>query len=214
MQFESLPPEIIAHVLHYLPIKDIVLIEQVCKQLQSLSLWEIGRRIQCYDASMEHWMEHWNVLVSKVHSGQTKAIPTHFDPKSKQVYYSIPMDPIEINTMFDHKRLIHCSVFNNNNEPSSSTPPPPSPTQDGFTLTVEQGMVEGKTVEVEARGEVCEVHAALTRLPTLSHSALMGDPKALLLRGQPPLIPLAPSPYTYKVKVTEMRLPLSHVSVH
>ncbi|KAL0086605.1 hypothetical protein F4703DRAFT_1847768 [Phycomyces blakesleeanus] len=196
----TLPPEIIAIILSNVSLKDLVRIERTSKKIQSFCLWEIGRRIKAGSS-----IDAWAILI---HLGQTKAIPTRFDPKSKMVYYSVPMDPIEIHAMFDHRRQIPCFVFCK--ESSQGQPISDSANQDDFNITVEQGMVEGKTVEVDVKGKLCQIHAALTRVPTPLSSPTIEKTNQETMDVQP----IAPSPLTYIVKVTEMCLPLSHLSAH
>ncbi|KAI8393945.1 uncharacterized protein BYT42DRAFT_591477 [Radiomyces spectabilis] len=182
------PPELIQLILTHLPIKDLMRTERVSKMLQAFCLAEIKRRIRCES-------DEWGV---SIHLTQTMAKATAFDPKEKTVTYSIPMDPIHINTMFDHRRQIHCSLMRRvAMEPNYLM-------RDGFTLTVEKGMTEGKTVQLNIKGALCEVDAAITRLKS-SAIQQIHDKKSPLS--------LAPTPLTYALQVTQMRLPLSTIAV-
>jgi len=121
------------------------------------------------------------------------------------------MDPVKVKTMFDHRRSIHCSLLRKKTSKFQSY------NQNGFIITVEKGMEEGKTLELDINNEACQVHAALTRLPssvspvnTVLESPLC-DGQALkkeTLQPQP-IKTMAPLPLTYTLQITELSLPLS-----
>ncbi|KAF7725990.1 hypothetical protein EC973_009136 [Apophysomyces ossiformis] len=196
-----LPPEIIAIVLEHLPLKDLVRAERTSKFFQAYCLREIQRRI-----TNGPLKDEWGVMV---HLGQTIAQPLRFDPQTKQVFYSVPMDPIRVNSMYDHGRQIHCSLLRRKpiaaKQPNQSTTAkkPKYLIRDGFSIKFQKGMNEGETVNISIKSQLCQVQAALTRLACQLPSHKDDNKKKLLL---------APSPLTYTLKVTEMCLPLSTVA--
>jgi hypothetical protein len=135
-------------------------------------------------------------------------MPIRFDSKTKKAYYSILMDPVKIKTMFDHRRPVHCSLLRKKTSSRYQ-----SFNENGFIITVEKGMEEGKTLELDIKNDSCQVHAALTRLPSDSH---LNQPlcdgnqplKKEMLQPQP-IKSMAPPPLTYTLQVTELSLPLS-----
>ncbi|KAG0173140.1 hypothetical protein DFQ30_008812 [Apophysomyces sp. BC1015] len=173
-----LPTEIIIAIIENLSFKDLARMERSCRSFQSLILWEIDRRIKKIK------YDDWRIVV---HLGHTKAVPIRFDPETKKIFYAITMQPIHISAMFDHGRRIHCSIFREGLRSKHCT-------QDGFVITVEEGMIQGKTVEMDVKGKSCEIHAALTREKNHQQQQLRS---------------LAPSICSYTVQVTELRLPLS-----
>ncbi|KAK4510953.1 uncharacterized protein ATC70_000062 [Mucor velutinosus] len=196
-----LPAEIITNILSYMSMTDLVRIERTCRLFQSFSLCEIEKRI--IKSSDE-----WGILI---HLGQVSAKPIGFDAKSKRAYYSVLMDPVKVKTMFDHRRPIHCSLLRKKTSKFQSY------SQNGFIITVEKGMEEGKTLELDINNEACQVHAALTRLPS-SVSPINTTLEASLCNGQalkkqslqlPPIKTMAPQPLTYTLQITELSLPLS-----
>ena len=126
------------------------------------------------------------------------------------------MDPVKVKTMFDHRRPIHCSLLRKKTAKFQSY------NQNGFIITVEKGMEEGKTLELDIKNEACQVHAALTRLPsasavnnTLESSLCDGQAlkKEILRPTQPqPIKTMAPTPLTYTLQITELSLPLSTIA--
>lgn len=214
-----LPAEIITNILSYMSMTDLVRIERTCRLFQSFSLCEIEKRI--IKSSDE-----WGILVSyytcdnqrhtlnqcaQIHLGQVSAKPVGFDAKSKKAYYSVLMDPVKIKTMFDHRRPIHCSLLRKKTSKFQSY------SQNGFIITVEKGMEEGKTLELDINNEACQVHAALTRLPS-SVSPVNTTLESPLCDGQAlkkeslqsqPIKTMAPLPLTYTLQITELSLPLS-----
>lgn len=119
------------------------------------------------------------------------ANPIYFDPKTKMAYYSIQMNPVTIKTMFDHKRSIHCSLLRKKLNKYQSFD------ENGLVITVEKGMTEGKSIQVNINNKSCQVDAALTRL---SHSQ-----KGFVQ----PVKSIAPAPLTYTLQITKLSLPLS-----
>lgn len=120
------------------------------------------------------------------------------------------MDPVKIKTMFDHRRPVHCSLLRKKTSSRYQ-----SFNEKGFIITVEKGMEEGKTLELDIQNDSCQVHAALTRLPTDNHLFTGNQP---LCDGQPlkkemlqpqPIKSMAPTPLTYTLQITELSLPLS-----
>ncbi|KAG0174700.1 hypothetical protein DFQ28_007573 [Apophysomyces sp. BC1034] len=203
-ELSLLPPEIITIVLEHLPLKDLVRAERTSKLIQAFCLREIQRRITTGPLK-----DDFGVMV---HLGQTTAQPLRFDPKTKQVYYSVPMNPVEIRAMFDHGRQIHCSLLRRKTaavaaaaKASQTTVPTKKPKyliHDGFSIKFEKGMIEGETVQVSIKSQLCQVEAALTRLAQLP-SPEQDSKKKLCL---------APQPLTYTLQLTEMRLPLSTIA--
>ncbi|KAI8646990.1 hypothetical protein BD408DRAFT_409015 [Parasitella parasitica] len=195
-----LPTEIITNILGYMSITDLVCIERVCRSFQSFSLCEIEKRIIKSN-------DEWGVLI---HLSQVCAKPTRFDTTTKKAYYSILMDPVKVKTMFDHRRPIHCSLLR------KRTPRFQSYNQNGFIITVEKGMGEGKTLQLDVKNEVCQVHAALTRLPssfsTTLDSSLRDDQaqKQEILPATTKI--MAPLPLIYTLQITELSLPLSTIA--
>ncbi|GAN11015.1 hypothetical protein MAM1_0450d10567 [Mucor ambiguus] len=196
-----LPAEIITNILSYMSMTDLVRIERTCRLLQSFSLCEIEKRI--IKSSDE-----WGILI---HLGQVSAKPIGFDAKSKKAYYSVLMDPVKVKTMFDHRRSIHCSLLRKKTSKFQSY------SQNGFIITVEKGMEEGKTLELDIKNEACQVHAALTRLPS-SVSPVNTTLESPLCDGQASkkeslqsqaIKTMAPQPLTYTLQITELSLPLS-----
>ncbi|KAI9009954.1 hypothetical protein CLU79DRAFT_774697 [Phycomyces nitens] len=179
--FNILPHEIISIVMTHLPLKDLVRIERTSKLIQDFCLEEIERRMSSGSTANQ-----WGLMI---HLGQTIAAPSQFDPKTKTVSYSVPMDPVHINTMFDHRRQIHCSLLKR--IPSSTDYDLCEP----FVISIQKGMTQGSTQDVDIQGKLCHVQASITRLPTPENS----DKKLLL----------APAPLTYAIQVSQMRLPLS-----
>ncbi|KAI9486496.1 MAG: hypothetical protein EXX96DRAFT_516570 [Benjaminiella poitrasii] len=198
------PTEIITNILGYMPIDDLARLERTCRLFQSYALYEIERRI----IKPSSTQDEWGVLI---HLGQAVAHPTRFDCKTKKAYYSITMDPVKVKTMFDHRRSIHCSLlrkkcnkyqtFNNG--------------EDSFVITVEKGMEEGKTVELNIENKSCQVHATLTRLPIISHpnDELLQELKKEFKSSPHPIKSMAPDPLTYTLQITELTLPLSTIAL-
>ncbi|RCI04548.1 hypothetical protein CU098_013083 [Rhizopus stolonifer] len=186
-----LPSEIISHIFGYLTIKDLARVECTCKKLQSFSLSEMGRRIM-------KDQDTWGILI---HLGEIKAQPIRFDAVKKQAYFSILMDPVNIKTMFDHNRPVHCSLIRKDD--------PEFDTKSEFIMTVEKGMAEGKKIQMDVQNELCKVQAELTRLPTPPPSPQL-DQQAHYFKQPIDLVtPLAPAPLAYTLQITELCLPLS-----
>ncbi|KAI7871857.1 hypothetical protein BDF14DRAFT_1718364 [Spinellus fusiger] len=183
INFFVLPLELISIVMQHLPLKDLVRIERTSKLIQNFCLYEIQRRIISQPDNQK-----WSLMV---HLGQTIALPYRFDTKTKTISYSVPMDPVHINTMFDHRRQIHCSLL-------QSTPKSKCNLIEDFSITIEKGMVEGNAENIDIPGKLCRFEASLTRLATPPREE--NDSKKLLL---------APPPLTYTIQVTQMHLPLS-----
>ncbi|KAL0074007.1 hypothetical protein J3Q64DRAFT_1734637 [Phycomyces blakesleeanus] len=184
--FNRLPHEIISIVMNHLPLKDLVRIERTSKLIQDFCLEEIEHRMSSGSAAQE-----WGLMI---HLGQTIASPSQFDPKTKTIAYSVPMDPVNINTMFDHRRQIHCSLLRR--IPST----PNYNLSEPFVITIQKGMAEGHTEQLDIQGKLCQVQASITRLVTPSQEGQDDKNKKLIL---------APAPLTYALQVTQMRLPLS-----
>ena len=102
--------------------------------------------------------------------------------------------PIQIKTMFDHRRQIQCSLLRRNQY------------REDFVFTVEKGISEGATIPVAASGaDLCQVNGALTRVSPINLSSNDDgayDKKRLL----------APSPLVYSLQLTQMRIPLSTIA--
>ncbi|CDS02885.1 hypothetical protein LRAMOSA00287 [Lichtheimia ramosa] len=184
---DLLPPEIIIHTLKYLSLADLVRAERTCKSMQAFCHWEIEHRITTGPLKND-----WGVLV---HLDQANATATHFDTKTRQVTYKIEMEkPIQIKTMFDHRRQIQCSLLRRNQF------------REDFVFTVEKGISEGATIPVAASGaDLCQVNGALTRVSPINLSSNDDgayDKKRLL----------APSPLVYSLQLTQMRIPLSTIA--
>lgn len=137
----------------------------------------------------------------QIHLGQVMAQPIRFDPVSKMAYYSIMMDPVKIKTMFDHKRPIHCSLLRKNNSDYGS--------KNAFVITVEKGMKEGKTIQMDIKNDLCQVQAELTRLPTPPPSPELQKQDYFKTDS---ISSLAPAPLTYTLQITELCLPLSTIA--
>ncbi|ORZ09503.1 hypothetical protein BCR42DRAFT_423543 [Absidia repens] len=143
MDLAIFPSEITQIILEHLPIRDLIRAERTSKLLQLFCLSEIERRIKTGSLKDE-----FGVLI---HLGQAQARPLQFDPITKTVQYSIPMDPITINTMYDHRRNIQCSLLRKQHKLDSvvsTTKKINYLSQHGFTIPVEKGMTEGKTVQI------------------------------------------------------------------
>ncbi|KAI8343922.1 hypothetical protein BC941DRAFT_407332 [Chlamydoabsidia padenii] len=194
MDLAVFPPEITQIILEFLPIKDLIRAERTSKLLQVFCLSEIERRIKTGSLKDE-----FGVLI---HLGQAQAQPQQFDPITKTVQYTIPMDPITINTMYDHRRNIHCSLLRKQpmiEHAASTTKKINYLSQHGFTIPLEKGMTEGKTVQISVDNALCQLDASLTRLESPNSKA---DKK----------LSLAPVPLSYSLQVTSMRLPLSTIA--
>lgn len=119
------------------------------------------------------------------------ATPTRFDARTKEVTYAIAMKPIEIKTMYDHKRQIHCSLLRKSRQSQYQF-------HEQFQFTLDKGLAEDAPVDVAAQGtKMCAVDGTITRL--LTHATQIVDDKKRI----------APRPIKYALQVTEMRLPLS-----
>ncbi|KAI8063715.1 uncharacterized protein B0P05DRAFT_555400 [Gilbertella persicaria] len=195
------PTEIISNILSYMSIKDLTKLERTSRLFQAFTLNEIENRI------IKSGKDEWGILI---HLGQVSAKPLRFDPKTKKTYYSILMDPVKIKTMFDHRRSVHCSLLKKNKTTKFQ-----SFNEKGFIITVEKGMQEGKTLELNIKNEACQVHAALTRLPSSSvntnDQALCGKQEIKKEIVQP-IKSMAPAPLLYTLQITELSLPLSTIA--
>ncbi|KAI8882239.1 hypothetical protein K501DRAFT_334163 [Backusella circina FSU 941] len=207
-----LPAEILSTILEFVSIPDLVRLERTCKLLQAYSLHEIERRISKHTSQ-----EEWGVLV---HLAQANAKLSYFDRLTKKAYYSISMDPIKINTMFEHTRPIHVSLLRKANLPTKTADGlkprkiQPYCSQDSFVITVQKGMVEGSTVEQSIKSQRCEVNAALTRTPSSPPPVRLTSAKTLNHAGkQQKPIPIAPVPITYTLQITELSIPLSTIAL-
>ncbi|KAI8142243.1 hypothetical protein BJV82DRAFT_616090 [Fennellomyces sp. T-0311] len=178
MDISILPPEIIVRVLEHLPLIDLVRIEPTCRMIQAFCYCEIERRL-----TSSPLRNDWGVLV---HLDQATATATHFDTQTKKVTFNITMQqPVEIKTMFDHRRQIHCSLLRRNQY------------CEDFVFTVEKGMEEGSTVNVSGQGAaLCQINAALTRL----------------VKTTPNKKAIAPSPFRYSLQLTQLEIPLSTIA--
>ncbi|CEP12530.1 hypothetical protein [Parasitella parasitica] len=181
-------------------ITDLVCIERVCRSFQSFSLREIEKRIIKSN-------DEWGILI---HLSQVDARPTRFDTTTKKAYYSVLMDPVKVKTMFDHRRLIHCSLLR------KKSPRVQLYNENGFIITVEKGMREGRTQQLYIKNNVCQVHALLTRLPSYVNSTLdlpLHDYGALKPENlQLPAKIMAPLPLVYTLQITELSLPLTTIA--
>lgn len=152
--------------------------------------------------------------------------PARFDIRTKKVFYSVPMDPIRIKTMYDHRRQIHCAL----SWSCSSNSKERRWTYDGLQIVLEEGMKEGITEQIDVQGKGgCELHASLTRLQQQqqqqrqhkqSYQQLpQSDDIDHIDQQHPPLISssttsnsinrIAPLPLIYSIQVDELSLPLS-----
>ncbi|KAG0744998.1 hypothetical protein G6F57_002792 [Rhizopus arrhizus] len=147
--------------------------------------------------------DKWGILV-KIHLGEIKAQPIRFDTFTKKAYFSIFMDPVNIKTMFDHNRLIHCALTKKDDESYA--------TNNKFVITVEKGMTEGRTIQVDVQNELCQVQAELTRLPTPPPSPQLDEKENYFKQPLDLVTPLAPAPLTYTLQITELCLPLSTIA--
>ncbi|KAI8089400.1 uncharacterized protein BX664DRAFT_332924 [Halteromyces radiatus] len=188
MKLLLLPNEIVSNIFLYLSIQDLARIERTCQCFQSWALYEIERRIKTCSLH-----EDWDILI---HLGHVVVTPARFDPRTKKVFYSVPMDPIRIKTMYDHRREIHCGLSwscSNNKQRWA---------YDGLQIIVEEGMKEGITEQVDIQGNGgCELHASLTRLQ-----------QQLEYQQNDHVLPIewiAPLPLIYSIQVDELSLPLS-----
>ncbi|KAI8090014.1 uncharacterized protein BX664DRAFT_334489 [Halteromyces radiatus] len=185
MDLAIFPPEITQIILEYLPIKDLVRAERTSKLLQLFCLSEIERRIKTGALKDEFGL--------LIHIGQTTAQPQQFDPITKTVQYIIPMDPITINTMYDHRRHIQCSLLRKQLIGNKYL------SQHGFTIPVEKGMVEGKTIPFAIQDKHYQLDGSLTRMEPVTNKSSKK-------------LSLAPTPLSYSLQVTGMRLPLSTIA--
>ncbi|KAI8064368.1 hypothetical protein BC940DRAFT_306072 [Gongronella butleri] len=190
MELLNFPPELIQLILAQLPLKDLARTERTCKQLQLASLFEMQRRT----ANMP---SDFGLLV---HLKQTAAQWQQFDPLTKTAEYKVQMTPITIKSMYDHKRLIQCSLLRKHRL---------LPVNDHAQLAIplDKGLEQGKTVHVSIQHSTCQLEAAITRMAAAaaatSPSSLLGDQKKQL----------APQSLAYSVQITSMRLPLSTIAV-
>ncbi|CAO3625206.1 unnamed protein product [Cunninghamella echinulata] len=193
MDLAIFPSEITQLILEHLPIKDLVRIEHTSKLLQLFCLKEIERRIK--NSMLE---EEFDILI---HLGQVTAKPTRFDPITKTVQYTLPMEPITIKTMYDHRRNIHCSLLRRKSQEDALKYLPES----NFMIPLEKGMAEGQPINISVDGKICHIDACLTRTSNHSSSASLDNNK-----NKP--LSLAPVPSLYSLQVTSMRLPLSTIA--
>lgn len=185
MALSVLPPEIILTILEQLPLADLVRAERACRMFQTFCHLEIERRITTGPLKDE-----WGVLI---HLDQALAKPTRFNKATKQVTYSIAMDPVQIKTMYDHRRQIHCQLLRRHKAVYRY--------HEDFMFTIEKGMSQGHTIDIAAKGAaLCQIRGALTRLP--SSPDHQPDNKQTI----------APPPLTYSLQVTELSLPLSTIA--
>jgi hypothetical protein len=129
--------------------------------------------------------------------------PARFDIQTKKVFYSVPMDPIRIKAMYDHRRQIHCALSFASNKKR---------TYDGLQIIVKEGMKEGITEQVDVQGhDGCELHASLTKLQRLPPPSIYPPSQQPHHRqeDQIPATILAPLPLVYTIQVDELSLPLS-----
>ncbi|KAG2210988.1 hypothetical protein INT47_000148 [Mucor saturninus] len=201
----SLPSEIISNIFEYVSMTDLVRVERTCKLFQSFALCEIEKRI------IRSSKDEWGILI---HLGQVLANPVRFDPETKLAYYAVAMDPVKIKTMFDHRRPIHCSLLRKSMTKKSNNIRYQSYSEKGFIITVEKGMQEGKTLQLDVKNELCQVHASLTRLPSAAniHHQQHTKEENTLLKSAQPIKSMAPSPLTYTLQITELCLPLSTIA--
>lgn len=218
MDLAIFPSEITQIILEHLPIKDLIRAERTSKLLQLFCLSEIERRIKTGSLKDEfgvlvspfmqyHGLSTWFLTGSfllQIHLGQAQAQPQLFDPITKTVQYTIPMDPITINSMYDHRRNIHCSLLRKQpklEDAASTTKKINYLSQHGFTIPLEKGIAEGKTVQISVDNALCQLDASLTRM--VPSPATTNTDKKLTL---------APVPLSYTLQVTSMRLPLSTIA--
>ncbi|KAI9262223.1 hypothetical protein BDA99DRAFT_510569 [Phascolomyces articulosus] len=180
MDISILPPEIIVCVLEHLPLADLVRAERTCRMIQAFCHSEINRRIISGPLK-----DDWGVLV---HLDQATATATHFDTRTKKVTFTISMPrPVQIKTMFDHRRQVQCSLLRRNQY------------CEDFVFTVEKGIIEGSTVDISAEGAaLCEINAAVTR-----HEKLINN-------NNKKFVP--PSPHLYSLQLTQLQIPLSTIA--
>ncbi|KAI9248611.1 hypothetical protein BY458DRAFT_464916 [Sporodiniella umbellata] len=169
-----LPAEILTYIFQYLSVKDLVRTERTCKQLQAYSLSELEKRVQKIE---------WAI---SIHLGQAKTQHVTFDTVTKKAHYSILMDPVNIKSMFDRQKSIHCSLLKQD----------AGQQQHNFVMTIQKGMAEGAQVQLDVHNKVCQVQAQVIRLPSA--------PKT-----QSKLDSLAPSLFHYTLQITQLSLPLS-----
>lgn len=123
------------------------------------------------------------------------------------------MDPVKIKTMFDHRRPIHCSLLRKSNSiKKPANIKYQSYSEKGFIITVEKGMQEGKTLQLDVKNELCQVHASLTRLSSVANNNQHTKQEQSLLKDLQPIKSMAPSPLTYTLQITELCLPLSTIA--
>ncbi|ORZ17637.1 hypothetical protein BCR42DRAFT_412211 [Absidia repens] len=230
MTLLALPYEIVSHIFLYLTIQDLARLERTCKNFQSWILCEIERRIKTCTLH-----DDWDILI---HSGSVVVTPARFDIRTKKVFYSVPMDPIRIKTMYAHRRQIHCALSwscnnDNGNSNSNSNGKKRHWTYDGLQIVLEEGMKEGITEQIDVQGENgCELHASLTRLQQKQQEQYrqqyqqqyqqlrQRDDDDQSDRENAPLISssiaptnsvtrIAPLPLIYSIQVDELSLPLS-----
>ncbi|CAO3609891.1 unnamed protein product [Cunninghamella blakesleeana] len=193
MDLSIFPSEITQLILEYLPIKDLVRIERTSKLIQIFCLKEIERRMK---NSMIK--EEFDVMI---HLGQVTAKPIKFDPMTKTIQYTLPMEPITIKTMYDNRRNIHCSLLRK----KLSNDQLDYLQESNFTIPLEKGMIENKPIHISVDGKVCHIDACLTRTSMNQHQKLKEDDK-----NKP--LSFAPVPSLYSLQVTSMRLPLSTIA--
>ncbi|ORZ15092.1 hypothetical protein BCR42DRAFT_376103 [Absidia repens] len=206
MDITIFPPEITQLILEHLPIRDLIRAERTCKLLQLFCLSEIERRIKTGSLKDE-----FGVLI---HLGQAQAEPQQFDPVTKTVQYIIPMDPITFNTMYDHRRNIHCSLLRKQHKldnAATTTKKINYLSQHGFTIPVESGLSEGKTIQISVDDTLCQLDASLTRI--LTDKEEHGKNRTTTTTNNKKL-PLAPLPLSYSLQVTGLRLPLSTIATY
>lgn len=114
--------------------------------------------------------------------------------------------------MFDHRRPIHCSLLRKCNTKKSNNIRYQSYSEKGFIITVEKGMQEGKTLQLDVKNELCQVHASLTRFPSAANTHHQHTKENTLLKNSQPIKSMAPSPLTYTLQITELCLPLSTIA--
>ncbi|CAO3598497.1 unnamed protein product [Absidia cylindrospora] len=224
MTLLALPYEIVSHIFLYLTIQDLARLERTCKNVQTWILCEIERRIKTCTLH-----DDWDILI---HSGSVVVTPARFDIRTKKVFYSVPMDPIRIKTMYDHWRQIHCALSwscNNDNNNNNHSSKKRHWTYDGLRIVLEEGMKEGITEQIDVQGESgCELHASLTRLQQEQQQKYRQQYQQLEQRDDDirsdqestslissSIIPtnsstrIAPLPLVYSIQVDELSLPLS-----
>lgn len=72
-------------------------------------------------------------------------------------------------------------------------------------------MQEGKTLQLDVKNELCQVHASLSRLPSGVNN-IHHTKEDSLLKDPQPIKSMAPSPLTYTLQITELCLPLSTIA--